>query len=345
MRKTLWLLFFLLAACTVPLASPAPAVNVQPTGAVSALPWASLKLSGRLLLIGPKNDAFNLVFLDLASGDTTLVYHTLPNTLLASALVSPDGKQILLTYAPPPSDTSKTTYTSLYLLPIDGSGDPQPIFKTPALDEAFFNPDWSPDGKVIYASHFIRGQGDQDNSGEFTIDRVTLDGHAQTILKNAQWPSISPDGSKIAYLSVNPDNTQNELNLADITGENPAPLLSPGSYPAVDDHFYTLDGKTIIFSAVNNSPSPTPTMLERILGIHVVSAHNIPSDWYAVSLASGAVTRLTRMNDTGMYAALSPDGKHVAFISQTGLYVMNVDGTELTQLSSLIATGSIDWIP
>jgi Tol biopolymer transport system component len=345
-RNTFWLFIFLsLSACSVPLSTPAPAVNVQPTSAVSSLPWASLQLSGRLLLIGPRSDGFNLVFLDLASGDTTLVYHTLPNALLGSALVSPDGKQILLSYAPPPSGPNQITYASLYLLPIDGSGDPQPIFQSPNANEAFYNPDWSPDGKVIYASHFVRGPGDQNTSGEFTIDRVSLDGHAQTILRNASWPSISPDGSKIAYLSVNPANSQNELYLADITGENQAPLLSPGSYPAVDDHLYTLDGKTIIFSAVNNLPSPTPTVLDLIFGIKVVSAHNIPSDWYAVSLESGAVTRLTHINDTGMYAALSPDGKHLAFISQTGLYAMNIDGTELTQLSNLTATGSVDWIP
>jgi hypothetical protein len=80
---------------------------------------------------------------------------------------------------------------------------------------------------------------------------------------------------------VNPANSQNELYLADITGENQTPLLGPESYPAVDDHLYTLDGKTVIFSAVNNLPTPTPTVLERIFGIQVVSAHNVPSDWYA----------------------------------------------------------------
>jgi Tol biopolymer transport system component len=185
MRKAFWLLFLLVAACTVPLSNPAPAVNVQPTSAVSALPWADLQLSGRLLLIGPRSDGINLVFLDLASGDTTLVYHTPANALLGSALVSPDGKQILLAYAPPPSGPNQASYTSLYLLPIDGSGDPQPIFQSPNPNEAFYNPDWSTDGKVIYASHFIRGPGDQDTSGEFMIDGVTLDGHTQTVLKNA----------------------------------------------------------------------------------------------------------------------------------------------------------------
>jgi Tol biopolymer transport system component len=340
-------LFFLLllTACAVPLSNPGPAANLQPTDAVSQLPWASLQLSGRLVLISPRSDGSSLSLFDLASGDTALIYHAPQNALLGSALVSPDGKQLLLTYAPPPSGPNQATYASLYLLPIDGSGDPRPIFQTPNPNEAFYNPDWSPDGKVIYASHFIQGSGDENASGEFSIDRVTLDGHAQTILKNALWPSVSPDGSRISYLTVNPSNSQNELYQADISGENQAPLLNPRDYPAVDDHFYTADGKSIIFSAVNQLPAPTPALFDRLFGIKVVSAHTVPSDWYSVSLESGKVTRLTQINDVGMYAAPSPDGKHVAFISQTGQYVMNMDGTNLTQLSTMIPPGLVDWIP
>jgi len=347
MRNIFWLFALcLLTACTVPLATATPTVNVQPTSdAASALPWANLQLSGRLVLIGPRSDGANLVLFDLASGDTALIYHATQNALLGSALVPRGGKQILLTYAPPPPDQNQMTYTSLYLLPIDGSGNPQPIIQNQNPNEAHYNPTWSPDGKTIYASHFVRGSGDQNTSGDFSIDRVTLDGHVQTILKNALWPAVSPDGSRISYLTVNPANNQNELYMADITGANPVPVLSPGAYPAVDDHFYTPDGKSIIFSAVNQVPAPTPTLFDRIFGIDVVSAHNVPSDWYSVSLESGKVIRLTHIEDTGMYAALSPDGKHVAFISQTGLYVMNLDGSDLTQLSSLIASGSVDWIP
>ena len=86
-------------------------------------------------------------------------------------------------------------------------------------------------------------------------------------------------------------------------------------------------------------------MLERLFGIQVASAHTIPSDWYRVSISGGQVDRLTNLSDTGMYASVSPDKKWVAFISQTGLYVMRIDGTDLTQLSDLVANGTVDWVP
>jgi Tol biopolymer transport system component len=45
-----------------------------------------------------------------------------------------------------------------------------------------------------------------------------------------------------------------------------------------------------------------------------------------------------------MYAAISPDGKSIVFISKSGLYVMNPDGTGITRLSDLVASGTVDWI-
>jgi Tol biopolymer transport system component len=166
------------------------------------------------------------------------------------------------------------------------------------------------------------------------------------VLGNAEWPRISPDGTKISFVSATPDTTNNELYLANIDGSQPTPSLKPEAYPAVDDHFFTPDGKSIIFSAVNNYQAvPTPTVLDRLFGIQIASAHTIPSDWYRVSISGGQVDRLTNLNDTGMYATVSPDKNWMAFISQTGLYVMRIDGTGLTQLSDLVATGTVDWVP
>jgi Tol biopolymer transport system component len=86
--------------------------------------------------------------------------------------------------------------------------------------------------------------------------------------------------------------------------------------------------------------------LDRIFGIQVASAHGVPSDWYQVSTAgNGQPARLTNLGDTGMYAHLSPDGKHVAFIAQTGLYAMSLDGSNLTYLSPLVLGGTLDWLP
>ncbi len=341
MRKLLLILLFL-TACTGASSQPIPSGGNSTSSSPS---WSSLQLIGKLILIQPKVDGTDLISLDLTSGAMTRLHHAPEQTLLSSALVSPDGNQILLTYAPPWKRPDQVIYPSLYLLPMDGSGDPQPIFKNINPNEAFFNPSWAPDGKSIYASHFIPGTGDQNNSGVYMVVRVSLDGGVQTLLKDAEWPSLSADGTKIAYLSAFDGSLVNELYLADSSGANPAALLKPRAYPAVDDHFFAADGKSIIFSAVNQAPQPTSSFFDRIFGIQIASAHAIPSDWYSVPVTGGNPQRLTNLNDTGMYACVSPDGKHIAFISKSGLYEMNPDGTGITRLSDMVATGTVDWIP
>jgi hypothetical protein len=324
-------------------ASPAVA---QPGGASRGndVPaWAGLNLKGSLILVVPGQNGTTIQRMDLGSGALTLVYQAPNRALVSTALVSPDGKQILLAYAPPPTEQTQLVYTSLYLLSADGKGSPAPIFASPPASEAFFAPVWAADGKSIYTSHFHAGT--DTTPDHFTIDRVALDGTLQQVLADAEWPSLSPDGNQIAYVSAKPDGS-NELYLAGIDGSDPHPALPGGQFPAVDDHFFTPDGKGILFSAVNpQAPAPTPSLLERILGIEVVSAHNVPSDWYRLDLATSQTGRLTTLNDTGMYAALSPDQQRVAFIAQSGIYVMNPDGSQLTQLSDRVATGTVDWLP
>ena len=368
MRKALLAIVILfLAGCTsITVTQPAPAagtpngpaglpgslaLQVTPptsSGQGNSIPvsWRALNLSGQLILILPTANGTNIAQLDLSSGSLKTLYQAPQQALLNTALASPDGKQILLVYAPPVSSANQQSYTSLYLMPRDGSGSPKPIFASPSSTDAYFAPAWAPDGNSIYTSHYIQGSSDGYTPNQFAIERVTLDGKMTRVLGNAEWPRISPDGMKLSFVSATQDNTNNELYLANIDGSQPGLALKPGAYPAVDDHFFTPDGKSIIFSAVNNYQTvPTPTVLDRLFGIQVASAHTIPSDWYRVSIAGGQVDRLTNLSDTGMYATVSPDKKWIAFISQTGLYVMRIDGSGLTQLSDIVANGTIDWAP
>jgi hypothetical protein len=339
----------LLAGCAGPApAAPPPAALPQtataPAAGSAGPSWGSLGLKGSLLLIVPGPDGTALMRMDLVSGALAPLYQAPNQALISTALLSPDGSQILLAYAPPPTEQTQLVYTSLYLLPADGKSAPKPVFSSPPADEAYFAPVWAADGKSIYTSHFKRGA---DNAPDrFSIDRVTLDGQLHTVLADAEWPSLSPDGTQIAYVSAAPGGT-NDLYLAGIDGSHPHPALPTGAFPAVDDHFFTPDGKAIVFSAVNPQPavSPTPTLLERLFGISLTSAHNVPSDWYGITQATGQIQRLTTLGDTGMYATLSPDGRRMAFIAQSGIYVMNLDGTQLTQLTDQIATGTVDWQP
>lgn len=156
---------------------------------------------------------------------------------------------------------------------------------------------------------------------------------------------MSPDGSKLAYLNADPATLSNDLYLSDPDGSNPVEVIQPNLHLPVDDHFFTKDSGQIIFSMVNPQPAPSIYWWEKLFGVHVASAHNVPSDWYLVSANGGEPYRLTNLNAIGMYAARSPDGRKMAFISAAGLFIMNLDGSSPTMLSDQVYIGTVDWIP
>jgi len=62
-------------------------------------------------------------------------------------------------------------------------------------------------------------------------------------------------------------------------------------------------------------------------------------------VAGGRPERLTKLYSTGLNGAFAPDRKHIAFIDLTGVFVMNPDGTQISQLLDVIASGTLTWLP
>jgi Tol biopolymer transport system component len=288
-----------------------------------------------------------LISFDLASGEKRTLFAAPPNSWLQEATISPDGEQIVLSYAPPPSnDELQYGFTDLYLMPADGSADPQVFMQRQASQEAFFHPVWAPDGESIFYSHFFAVEPDSEvPQFLYTVEQVDLSGSSRRILENAFWPAISPDGSQISYLTAYPDRFVNELYLATIDGSQPRPALAQPADLSIDAHIYTPDGQGLIFSMVNPPPAPASSFWDRLFGVQIARAHDVPSDWYRVPIQGGEPQRLTNLETTGLAGALSPDGSTLVFIASNGLYSLELSSGEPALLSEEVYIGSIDWIP
>jgi Tol biopolymer transport system component len=362
MRKFVFALILLLsAACSSGTASSVPspttaittpliptATELPATSTPQAPPdWAGQGYTGQLILILYGENGNRLVDLDLASGKITTLFQAPANSWLAAAVVSPDDKQILLSYAPPTqSGETQFGYADLYTLPLDGSSPPQPFLTRKDPQESFFNPAWAPDGKSVYYTHLYRiDPNSKVPAFQNDIEQATVGGETKALIAHSLWPAISPDGSELSYLNEDPVTFSNDLYLANPDGSNPSPVLQPGLNPPVDDHLFTQDGQQIIFSMVNVQPAPASSWLDRLLGIEQASAHTVPSDWYISPVQGGTAQQLTNLGDVGMYGDLSPDGRQLVFISATGLHIMNLDGSDLYDLSNQVYIGTVDWIP
>lgn len=160
------------------------------------------------------------------------------------------------------------------------------------------------------------------------------DGQPEKIADKAFWPHVSPDSSRLVHVSLDTATGFNELFIADADGSNSQKIVLSGStIPNIlDAPIFSPDGDSILFSAPPPPQAYKPNWFEKLMGIQVVKAHAIPSDWWSVPVTGGEVTQLTQIQTINLFASVSPDEKRIASVSGEGLFVMNWDGSNITQL-------------
>ncbi len=357
MSKRPWvLLLAVLLACSTerPSAKPTP-----PAPAASPLAGRPLGELGRLIFTRTTSGVWEL---DLATGQMRLLFRPEPEgeAWVTAAAVSPNGQTLVLAYAPPPAAGQiQFGYTELYLMPADGSTAPQPFLTRRETNESFFTPSWSADGRFIYYAH-LHSPSAADATAtqpayQYRVERVAYPpapgsggereaGPSEVIVENAYWPRLSRDGTRLAYVAVMPEVAENRLWVAQADGSQSQPVAGAAEISTVDAPIFTPDGSAMLFSA----PSPTPTSMrpewEGWLGVRTAWAHNIPSDWWRVTLVDGQTQQLTQIAGTGFYGDFAPDGRHLAFTAANAVMVMDPDGQNLVRLADLPGSGTIAWV-
>ena len=316
----------------------------SPAGVTQLAPLAS-PLSGEVILTESTQGIFRW---DLASQTIMPIFVVPPNGAVNNASLSPDGTTIVMSYAPPPAQNRpQLGYTNLYSLPADGSGQPVPITTGDLKSEFYFTPTWSPDGQFLYYGHYREPGPTVKGAVGFFLERMAYPGgQGQVVSEDAYVPRLSSDGGKLVYISVDPDSYLNSLVVANPDGTDPVSPLPAGTLWAIDSLAISPDGQTILVGADSNGPSAmTVPWYFALLGIKIAQAHNIAEDLWSLPITGGEPQRLTSLGITGLAFDLSPDGQQVLFMGDKGVYVMNADGTGLTQLMDQPMLGSIQWHP
>ena len=89
--------------------------------------------------------------------------------------------------------------------------------------------------------------------------------------------------SMLRYTST----SKNKLYVADTNGDNPQEVILNGSGipEIVDAPIFLPDGQSILFSAPVPPQAYQPTWLDKLMGVQIAKAHDVPSDWYVVSVS------------------------------------------------------------
>lgn len=331
-----------------------PQTNVVTTTQIPVT-WADLHLTGRLVYINSisVDNVFQLQvqILDLVTGEVTTIFDAPKYSWIYYISVSPDHTQLLMSYSPPPGDSPVDQ--DIYVMPLDGSQPPQRLFAPPAREDDYTEVEWSPDSKYIYVTHvnYRIPPAEGQIYPLYTIYRKAMpDGELEIVAEKAYWPRVSPDSSRIAYVTVELFERSNKLFVADADGSNAQEVVITG--PRIPDlkdaPLFSADGQSLIFSAEVPTQSYQPNWLESLMGVQTAKAHsNVPSDWWTISVDGGEVTQLTNIQSRGLFGSLSPNHQYLASYSLDGIFVMKTDGTQLTQLipNPQSVPGTVSWIP
>lgn len=353
----------ILSGCTPNLSQPTPVAftpdtpTLYPTN-TPRLPWAGLHLRGRLVYLTAQPEgeslSMDIRLLDLTNGAVSVLYHGLPGGIVHSATVSPDARQMIFAYAPPPG-ADQSAHQALYQMPLDGSQPPQLFLPPPTPDDEYLQPEWSPDGHYIYFAHvnYQRPTEPGQTYPFYELYRMAYpNGAPEKLADRAYWPRLAPDMSQLVYISLDPFTGKNQLFLANVDGSNATtiPLSGPAPLDILDAPLFAPDGKSLLFSV----PVPeqvyepaTPNWVEKIFGVSVASAHVVPSDWWSAALTGGPATQLTHIQTLGLFGSVSPDGRYIACYSSAGVFLMAPDGSGLTMLVNEVGgmPGTVRWIP
>jgi len=358
------LVILVISGCAIEIEQSQPPVQTDtpnPTAiATSSLPtiqipvtWAELHLTGKLVYISdPQDDTstLNIQTLDLVTGTITTIFTTPPDAWIYYITISPDNKQLIMSYSPP-FQQNIPIYQALYIMPLDGSAEPQFLFTPPTVYDKYLQVEWAPDGKYIYFSH-INNQEPAQSDQQFpvyTLFRMTYPtGQPEQLVENVLWTRISPDSSHLVYI-VDPFANANKIFTSDANGKNvqEVGLLESWELDIKDAPLFLPDGQSILFSAPSPEQAYQPNWFDKLTGVEVAKAHSIPSEWWTVPITGGTPTQLTHIRAINLYADLSPDNLHIVSSSNDGIFVMDPDGSGLTWLiqSASGTFGTINWIP
>ena len=216
----------------------------------------------------------------------------LPGTVAGSSAWSPDRTTLAYSLHLPPSDPLLPWLQAGIVCGFDAATGRGRILARGSLNDVLSEPSWLPDGKAVVVT---RRRIVLDAKKQFQRETVALvrfdlaSGGEQALVPDATSPAVSPDGTRLAYVSPNRQTGFPALMIANSDGSNPQPLGAPDPpFKGIASPRWSPDGSQLVFTArggpgaEEGSGAEERSWWARWLGIGTASAHGEPGSLWVV---------------------------------------------------------------
>lgn len=269
---------------------------------------------------------------------------TFPTNVAADGpAVSPDQSLIAFAMYRPDSDAADAT-GGVDLMLMDADGSNQRIVLAHAQpDEWLSEPAWLPDSRTLVYSF-------RSPNAAPRVERVNIDGtQREVVVPQGRSPSVSADGSHVAFLMDDQATGLEVLAVATIGGDEIRPLFAGGTFQVLAAPRFAPNGQQIAFSGVTDISNlqvsaPQQSDLLAWLRPRVATAHGIPWDIWMIKVDGSERERLTELQEDSPIAAWSPDGSHLAIKGELGFYLLDLPSKKLVRLAQELAGDGFAWL-